>query len=411
MFRKSVIVMILVLMLSAWAAKADVIDSNWAGGTRGQWGQASNWNPAIVPDNGGGDTFVVTIDSNAIGVDEIEVGLQQSSTIDQLDCYGYVNLEKWTSGWVELTLVEPGGLTNYGVLDIEDLEINGNLYNHAGGMVEIDGDVSVENGDVENAGVLIVNPFTDFSAEPNLNNAGQISIHGGMCGANAVIDNNSTGTIAGFGILYANVLLRNKGTIYAYGDSLVVVSEGSLLNSGTLGNNPLSSLQIKPAADVNNFGTIEVNVGGGVAFDCNVVNEPNATIELNGGTLAAHSITQSADADFAGFGSLAGDVVIEPDGLIKLTGPTNIFGNVEIGAGATLEISDGTTLIAGYTTNNGTIHMKGGRLIPQGGITNGNIIWEPGTYSNAADFNLDGQVNFKDFSDFADTWLWQSQWQ
>ena len=55
--------------------------------------------------------------------------------------------------------------------------------------------------------------------------------------------------------------------------------------------------------------------------------------------------------------------------------------------------------------------MKGGRLIPQGGFTNNNctIIWEPGLYNNMADFNLDGKVDFKDFAEFADTWLWLSQ--
>jgi len=50
--------------------------------------------------------------------------------------------------------------------------------------------------------------------------------------------------------------------------------------------------------------------------------------------------------------------------------------------------------------------MKGGRIIPQGGLTNnGNIVWEPGRYSNVADFNLDGRVNFEDLADLADAWL------
>jgi hypothetical protein len=50
--------------------------------------------------------------------------------------------------------------------------------------------------------------------------------------------------------------------------------------------------------------------------------------------------------------------------------------------------------------------MKGGRIIPQGGLTNnGNIVWEPGRYSNVADFNLDGRVNFEDLADLADARL------
>ncbi|GAI97908.1 unnamed protein product, partial [marine sediment metagenome] len=36
--------------------------------------------------------------------------------------------------------------------------------------------------------------------------------------------------------------------------------------------------------------------------------------------------------------------------------------------------------------------------------------WQPGFYTNIADFNLDGKVNIKDFALFADTWLWQTSW-
>ncbi|MEE8578154.1 MAG: hypothetical protein V3T31_12950, partial [candidate division Zixibacteria bacterium] len=239
-------------------------------------------------------------------------------------------------------------------------------------------------------------------------------IYGGECGVDeGILDNNSTGVIKGFGILFAEQLLRNKGDIHAYGGSLAIITHGFVTNSGTLGNVPLSSLHIKTAEDVNNLGTIEVHSGGGVAIDANLTNDPNGVIQLLGGTLAAASITQSAEANFAGFGGITGDVVIDPNGLIKLTGPTNVVGNMEIGTGATLEIRDGTSLITGHTEcNNGTIHMIGGRVICQGSLTNNNcnIIWEPGTYTNMADFNLDGTVNFKDFAYFGDTWLWQADW-
>ena len=68
----------------------------------------------------------------------------------------------------------------------------------------------------------------------------------------------------------------------------------------------------------------------------------------------------------------------------------------------------GDKFTAGF---DGKIVLQNRKGIPQGGLTNnGQIIWEPGTYSNAADFNLDGQVNLKDFANFADTWLWQSGW-
>jgi len=389
----------IVLVFSAHAVEADVVHSTWVGGEQDEWARASNWSPHTVPDNSSWRTFAATIDSNSIGIDEITVGLQQSRTIDQLDCYGNVELHKSTSDWVELTLVDPSGLTNHGYLEIvgfviegnvtntagatlelEDIEIVGNLYNQAGATIEVfevSDEVLVE-GDVENAGSITITPVSKLSVHnvegSTLHNTGQINIYGGGCVVyDDILDNNDTGVIQGFGVVFADQL-QNKGKIYAYGGSLAVSSEGPLLNTGVLANHPLSSLHIKSPADVNNFGTIEVNVGGGVAFDCNLVNETNGVIELRGGTLAATSITQSAGATFEGFGGISGDILIEPTALIKLAGPTNIVGDVEIGENGTLEISDGSTLIIGSTTNNGVIHVVNGDVIFQGGYSGNGVV-------------------------------------
>lgn len=442
MFRKVLMLMAIVLVFSACEVKAVVVHSTWVGCEDGMWGDANNWNPAIVPDNGSGNTFVVTIDTRSCPPG-LDVRLQQNRTIDQLDTYGDVDLEKRLLedlGDIVLELAEDLNLTlsvnelltNHGSLGAEviisgnvtnttgatfrldDMEIEGDLYNQPGATMDVDYEVDVEQGGLENAGLIEIAPSGEIYVNQHINNVGQIIIYGGECGADEeIFDNNSTGVIKGFGFLFAEQLLRNKGAIYAYGGSLAVLSEGPLLNSGLLSNYPLSSLQIRPTEDVNNYGTIEVHAGGGMAFDCNVVNEPNATIQLLGGILAASSITQSAEANFAGFGGITGDVLIDPNGIIRLIGSTNVVGNMEIADGATLQINDGTTLITGHTDcNNGTIHMIGGRVICQGGLTNNNcnIIWEPGTYTNMADFNLDGTVNFKDFAYFGDTWLWKADW-
>ena len=442
MFRKVLMLMSVVLVFSACEVQAAVIYSTWVGGEVGFWGDAANWDPAIVPDNGGGNTFVVVIDSTTIGPNEVQVRLQQDHTVNQVDCYGDVDLQIWTYSHIDLTLEDANGLTNHGELDLngddqfdifgnvtnttgarlddlQDVDIDGSLYNHAGGRIRIEGEVSIDKGCILNSGTIFLGPGDQIWAEYQFENSGVIEMYDGTCSSSQAFDNSSTGVVRGFGILYGEQLVRNKGQIISFGGSLVIGSEGSLTNTGLLRNSSLASLQIKPsvftapAVDVNNNGTIEVNAGGGVAFDCNLANEPNGIIELLGGTLAATTITQTADANFAGFGSITGDVIIDPTGLIELTGPTNIVGDVEIGSNATLEVSDGTTLITGHTTcNNGTIHMIGGRIICQGGLTNNNcnIIWEPGTYTNLADFNLDGTVNFKDFADFANTWLWQASW-
>ncbi|MHC4619351.1 MAG: hypothetical protein ACYTEQ_16520 [Planctomycetota bacterium] len=435
MFRKPLLLAALLLILSPCKVQAAVIDSNWLGCNDGLWANAGNWSPAIVPDNGAGNTFVVAIDTSGCP-NEVQVGLQQDRTIDQLDCDGQLWLDAWTPGSLQLTIYN--GLTNYGQLDIGDIDIrgdvtntagatlglhdkqfipDGSVYNKAGARIDISGDIHVEKGNIDNEGQIMVVPVSRLTTEHTLHNRGQINIWGGDCGADEIIDNDSAGTITGYGTLHGGTdLFSNEGKIYALGGSLAVGAFGPIINSGLLANKPSASLHVVYVTggveSMNNQGTVEVNAGGGVTFDSSLVNTAN--VNLLGGTLAATTITQSAEANFAGFGSITADVVINTSADIKLTGPTNIVGDVTIGSNATLEISDGTTLITGHTTcNNGIIHMKGGRIIPQGGLTNNgcSIIWEPGTYTNVADFNLDGLVNFIDFAYLADTWLWLSAWR
>ena len=406
MSKKVLILTAILLVFSACELQAAVTHSTWVGGEQGEWGRASNWEPARVPDNTPTDTFAVIIDGGSSAV--LVWFSHQNRRIDSLTTYGEVNIDA-----SDLYLIIKGDLTNTAGANITLDHIKpGNLYNETGSMVQVNGGVGADR-DLGNAGIIRVVTTGVLWGRQTLHNTGRIIVSGGTCGSyNGIVDNDTTGVITGFGIVVVGELLRNKGEIYAFGGSLSIdILEGPLSNSGVLGNYPLSSLHIKSAADVNNFGTIEVNAGGGIAFDCNVVNEPNAAIELKGGALAAHTITQKADAVFDGQGDITADLIMETNGLMRITGPTNIFGNVEIHPNATLKISDGTTLITGQTTCNGTIHMKGGRIIPQGGLSGDcNIIWEPGTYTNVADFNLDGQVNFKDLAYFADTWLWQTSW-
>jgi len=489
MVRKALTLTAIILVFWASQVQAEVIHSTWVGGEYGEWGNPENWNPAIVPDNNDLQKFFVTIDSNYAGVNAIEFYLQQDREVNQVDCNGTVELLSDEGSM--LRLMDSNGLRNYGGLEIDEVsvegyiknygyleladlevmgdvtnesggrlefefpgaEINGNLYNLAGGTVRVGSWAEIKQGDIENAGTIVIYPLGQMMFENQFGNNGEILLYGGSLlyweeeYGPGVLDNNSPGVITGFGIVEANQSIQNRGIICASSGPLLLYSKGSLINSGTLKNDVGATLHIGgriegpgSIADVNNQGTIEVNADGAVVFDCYLNNEPNATIHLLGGTLGARTITQSAGATCGGFGAtsyrvpvfkgrLGGGwdpgppdldppprkpgITIDPNGLIELTGPTNIVGDVNIPANATLEISDGTTLITGdCECNYGTIHMKGGRIIIQGVFSNNNcrIIWEPGTYTNVADFNLDGTVNFKDFADFANTWLWQADW-
>ena len=425
------------------------VNSTWVGGESSFWNIASNWNPSVIPDNDG-NTFSVIIDSNVLALDEIEAMFQQSRTINQLDCYGRVDLDNFDNPSLQLILTDPNGLTNHGRLDLE-INIQGNftnrsggytfvsqrditdanVYNENGATLEIEYYLGVDPGSFTNYGTVILGIGGElFVDRYRLTNNGVILMRQALVvtgednGLAEDIVNAHSGKICGSGQILGSANIANEGIIRALDGDLIVATAfgGNIINTGTLQNDVGSSLHISSGTiDCNNQGIININANGSITFKlqdffsepnaCTLKNEPNGIIKLLGGTLAATTITQKADANFAGFGGITGNVVIEPNGLIKLTGPTNIVGSVTINAGATLEIRDGQTLITGQTTNNGTIRLIGGTVIFQGGYSgSGNITHEAGTYRNHFDLNSDGIEDFKDFATFADNWLWQATW-
>ena len=443
MFKKTLFLAAVLSTLVACNSQAEVIHSTWVGGRWGLWEEPSNWDPAAVPDNDDATSFSVTVDANDA---KCEIQISEDHTVNRLDVKGRVRFST-PLVWPEpdLTLLDPiDGLSNHGFLGLGPLVINlvgdvrnapgaylkgfldtieGNLLNEAGGRIDLlDHYLDVSDGNVYNHGSLLCTPTGGVWAEHEFVNSGMIENYGGLCSSDGPFTNENAGVIRGQGMIHSDQHIINNGLIQSLGGDLTLHSrldfEGpyfqntGITNTGTLVNRPGTSLTLMVwVPDVNNQGTIEVNSGGGVVFDCNLVNEPNGTISLLGGSLAATTITQLADANFAGFGGITADVVIDRDAIIKFTGPTNIVGDVNISEGATLQVSDGTTLVTGHCTcTEGTIHMIGGAIILQGGFTNNNcnVIWEPGLYTNVADFNLDGKVNLEDFAYFADTWLWES---
>ena len=371
MSTKALSLTVAVLLFSAYQLQADVINSLWVGGDDGLWDDASNWSPAIVPDNSEWRTFAVTISG------EVGVHLGQSRTIDRLNCYGNVEFGRMNR-WISLTLQDPNGLINQGYLwiELQDIDIHhGNLDNFEGSTIDLACYSSVSATTVENAGLILIPPTSSLLVDQKLHNKGQIIVYGGICGSsNGILENESTGIINGFGTLVVpGTIYNNKGKIYATGGGLTVATYDFLSNTGTIGNSTLTSLNVMQKevvmdigvpSDMHNFCTIEVNAGGGVAFDCNVVNEPNGVVKLLGGILAATTFTQKAGATFEGFGGITGNLVIDPNAIIKLSGPTNIVGDLAIEESAMLDISNGTVLVTGdLTCDNGIIQTMNSNII------------------------------------------------
>ncbi len=437
---------LLTLILIGTNVQAEVIDSIWVGGSKGCWCDPCNWDPPVVPD---GD-FNIVIDSNYVDVNEVEVGIEYNRSVNELHCYGKICLANWTSNRVHLRMIEPNGLTNhgnliirtdeftidgsfvnYGYLQTKDTEFKGNivnkangllefddtlifgdLYNHIEGQVHINDNVDIPGGTLTNEGLMLITPTGEIWAEIKFINSGNIQMYLGSL-STGLLQNLSIGEIRGAGIIHANQLIKNEGRILARGGGLLLHSWGNATSSGILQSSTGSTLSIETTAgDFINEGMIQVNINGSTTIDCNFVNDPNGAVLLKGGSIEAPNFVQTADANFAGFGSITGDVVIDPNGLIELTGPMNIIGDVNIPDGAALEISDGQTLITGHTTCDGTIRLIGGTVIFQGGCDceDCTITHEAGTGRNHFDINSDGTVNFDDFAAYADTWLWQASW-
>ena len=387
MFRKVLMLMTTALFCLASQVEAEVIHSTWVGDWRGFWKNESNWDPPIVPDNDGWRSFVVSIDSDYIGVGHIEILLEYSRTIDRLDSHGEVQLigYNWKYEPV-LKILEPDhGLENHHYLELHEINIEGDIYTHKGTRLGNIRELRVLEGTFYNHGSMVASPTTYLWAEYEFHNFDVIEMYGGLCSSDRPFTNESTGVIKGCGFVHSDELINNAGLIQSFGGCLALHSrvdfEGpyihnrGLTNTGTLTNSPGTSLTAMIwVANMTNQGTIEVNANGAVVFDSHLVNEPNAVIKLLGGTLAAKTITQLTGATFEGFGGITGNVAIDPNGIIKLTGPTNIVGDVNIPAGATLEISDGQTLITGHTTNNGEIRVVNGKVVFQGGYSGSGIV-------------------------------------
>jgi hypothetical protein len=442
MVRRIVFSAMVVLIWLSCSVQASVVDSNWVGGHWGFWENRHNWDPPIVPDNNETKNFRVAIDGGEMGA---EILIQENHEVNRIDTCGEVELARHNWQYKPgIILLEPNGLTNRGFLEIEDeLKVvgnilnassarlngwfdveDGNLLNQAGARVDAtDGYIDVHDGSIYNYGSIVCGLSSGPWAAERLHNFGEVEVYSGICSSDQTLTNENTGSVKGSGLVHSDELINNAGLIQSLGGALTLHSrvdfEGpyfpnrGLMNTGKLTNSPGTSLTVLVwLADVNNQGTIEVNADGSVVFDCDFRNEPNGAIRLLGGTLGAATIMQSAHASFSGFGTITGDIAIDVNGIIQLTGPTNIVGDVNVAPGAILEISDGQTLITGHTTCDGTIRLIGGTVVFQGGCDcdGCDITHDAGAERNHFDVNGDGIVNFLDYAYFADQWLWRASW-
>src|SRR3984885_16044880 len=92
-------------------------NSSWNGGT-GNWSNATDWNPNQVPNNGGGNTYNVSIDSG--GADNVT--LDQNATISSLTLGGVGSgIDSFLEGPDTLTITGTATVNPTGLLGVNGL--------------------------------------------------------------------------------------------------------------------------------------------------------------------------------------------------------------------------------------------------------------------------------------------------
>jgi hypothetical protein len=260
--------------------------ATWTDGS-GNWSNAANWssNP-VVPNNGGGTTYSVTINtSNSVVSMDVPNATVNNLTIGALYPAGpnTLNINVGNS----LSLVS-GTSTNWGTLNSSgSLNISGtfndfgNLNNLSGAVFSNTGSVDL-NSDTYNYGLITNATGGNMSLHASwlynygtLSNSGQFTIDGTI---------GNYGTFANYGTVPisngANVTL-NYGTLTNYGtfnDSggIVTYAGGTLTNYGVIVSQQSQIGGLDNSGTLSNVGTI-ANSGNNY-----VINEKNGTLFKTG---------------------------------------------------------------------------------------------------------------------------------
>jgi autotransporter-associated beta strand protein len=298
-----------------------------------------------------------------------------------------------------------GNVLNYygATLSVNGATINGNLTND-GNMSQ--SGLAVVSGTLANAGVVSVSPGGALGGG-TLTNAFGAVLHG---------DGAVTMTLVNQGLIDANgmsgLTLTNfsggnaaSGTLRVEsGDSLQVLSSGTVANQGTinlggagsmLGGSPIANTGTIQGAGqvanaVTNTGTIE-SINGTLTFSGSLQNNAGGlitadagskllvssglaanlgTINLTGGIFDNNSFALSNSAEISGYGT------VRTGGLtnyhtITLTGATStVNGPVTNASGGSIGVSYNPAIFTGSATNSGYIKITSTTVTWAGGLTN-----------------------------------------
>jgi hypothetical protein len=298
---------------------------NWTGSGNGNWNTGSDWSGGVVPNNGGGKTYNVTINP---GPSET-VTLNLNTTISDLTLGTAATLQ--SAAGDSLTIASGGSLSNSGTL----------FFNTSGSNIT-----------VGSGGTLTNNGTLDLEASRETLNVTGTTTNGS--GADLTIEGGSAATFTG------NV--NNSGTFatgFSGGNNTVTVT-------GTFTNAAGSAMDLYGSGDVvsvnalSNSGTLDVYTGATL----NITGGGQGITDIVAGssvTLAGTLNVVNSGVSTSGLGQLTtvnGELFLNNN---QTTAVTPAGGTLSIGSAGSVMLSDGaattTTLsITGSVNNSGSFN-------------------------------------------------------
>jgi hypothetical protein len=190
----------------------------------------------------------------------------------------------------------------------------------------------------------------------NLTGSGQLQVDAG-------------GSVAGSGSLAPTILSTTGGAIIAQSGNLTIPA-GVLLRmfSGSLQNAVGANLFVQTSVQGSTMDDLVANAQGSIVFSNPWVNFTGHSITLNGGAVAAPTLTNNSGGTITGFGQLNGNVTNV--GNVTLNGATQFIGPVLNQSTGSIIVSNNQLLVTGALTNHGTVRAQtGGTLIFDAGLS------------------------------------------
>jgi hypothetical protein len=369
------------------------VNSSWNGGT-GNWSASSDWTPNGVPNNGGGNTYNVTIDSGGTDL----VTLDMNATINSLTLGGSTGSSTLQTTSSESLNVTAGLTVNHtGMLNLS----SGSIFNV--GTLTNKGSVTIGQGATINL-TNQPNGITDVPAGATLDVAGTLNAgaENGLAKLNSVegnliLENGQTTTVrptSGTLTVPGNVTLNNSSglTISGNANAGIQLDQGSTLSvsgnySGTLSTN-ITNIHDPNTVTVKGTFTGSLMLNGQDTFgDTATVGNMVGSVYIYGGsTLNTTSLTQSGGSDINLYSTLnvSGNVVnssilgVDQVSSLNVTGNftnsfwvisnyTDLGGPNTIGVGGTFLNKTGALLSIGTNANFGDTGFIG-RLVNSGSV-------------------------------------------